>query len=84
MKNLLTIGLPSKGRLKEKAVAFFDDRHRSFGPFTFGQKHGFCSFPNKLDAFLTFLSPKIMLYGSRRGAWRQLLLTGVADSAYVT
>ena len=26
MKNLITIGLPSKGRLKEKAVAFFDDR----------------------------------------------------------
>ena len=25
MKNLITIGLPSKGRLKEKAVAFFDD-----------------------------------------------------------
>jgi len=26
MKNLITIGLPSKGRLKEKAVAFFSDR----------------------------------------------------------
>ena len=26
MNNLITIGLPSKGRLKEKAVAFFDDR----------------------------------------------------------
>ena len=26
MKNLITIGLPSKGRLKEKAVSFFDDR----------------------------------------------------------
>ena len=26
MKNLITIGLPSKGRLKDKAVAFFDDR----------------------------------------------------------
>ena len=26
MKNLITIGLPSKGRLKEKAVTFFDDR----------------------------------------------------------
>ena len=26
MKNLITIGLPSKGRLKEKAVVFFDDR----------------------------------------------------------
>ena len=26
MKNLITIGLPSKGRLKEKAVAFFDSR----------------------------------------------------------
>ena len=26
MKNLITIGLPSKGRLKEKAVAFFDDK----------------------------------------------------------
>ncbi len=24
MKNLITIGLPSKGRLKEKAIAFFD------------------------------------------------------------
>ena len=26
MKNFITIGLPSKGRLKDKAVAFFDDR----------------------------------------------------------
>jgi ATP phosphoribosyltransferase len=26
MKNLITIGLPSKGRLKEKAVIFFDNR----------------------------------------------------------
>jgi len=26
MKNLVTIGLPSKGRLKEKAIAFFDNR----------------------------------------------------------
>jgi len=26
MKNLITIGLPSKGRLKDKSVAFFDDR----------------------------------------------------------
>ena len=25
MKNLITIGLPSKGRLKDKSVAFFDD-----------------------------------------------------------
>jgi ATP phosphoribosyltransferase len=26
MKNLITIGLPSKGRLKDKAEAFFDDK----------------------------------------------------------
>ena len=26
MKNLITIGLPSKGRLKEKAIAFFEDK----------------------------------------------------------
>ena len=26
MKNLITIGLPSKGRLKDKAVAFFEDK----------------------------------------------------------
>jgi ATP phosphoribosyltransferase len=26
MNNLITIGLPSKGRLKDKAVAFFDDK----------------------------------------------------------
>jgi ATP phosphoribosyltransferase len=26
MKNLITIGLPSKGRLKDKAVAFFNDK----------------------------------------------------------
>ena len=25
MKNLITIGLPSKGRLKEKAVTFFEN-----------------------------------------------------------
>ena len=27
MKNLITIGLPSKGRLKDKAVAFFNNRN---------------------------------------------------------
>ena len=26
MKNLITIGLPSKGRLKEKALAFFNNK----------------------------------------------------------
>ena len=26
MKNLITIGLPSKGRLKNKAITFFDDK----------------------------------------------------------
>ena len=26
MKNLITIGLPSKGRLKDKATAFFNDK----------------------------------------------------------
>ena len=26
MKNLITIGLPSKGRLKDKTIAFFDDK----------------------------------------------------------
>ena len=26
MKNLITIGLPSKGRLRDKAIAFFDDK----------------------------------------------------------
>ena len=25
MKNLITIGLPSKGRLKDKAISFFDN-----------------------------------------------------------
>jgi len=26
MKNLITIGLPSKGRLKEKSLAFFNSK----------------------------------------------------------
>ena len=26
MKNLITIGLPSKGRLKDKSIAFFDNK----------------------------------------------------------
>ena len=26
MRNFFTIGLPSKGRLKEKAISFFNDR----------------------------------------------------------
>ena len=26
MKNLITIGLPSKGRLKEKAITFFENK----------------------------------------------------------
>ena len=26
MKDLITIGLPSKGRLKDKSISFFNDR----------------------------------------------------------
>ena len=26
MKDLITIGLPSKGRLKDKAISFFNDK----------------------------------------------------------
>ena len=42
MKNLITIGLPSKGRLKDKSVAFFDDR-------------GLKVLPNKHSLFETVL-----------------------------
>ena len=30
MKDLITIGLPSKGRLKDKAISFFNDRGHKF------------------------------------------------------
>ena len=30
MKDLITIGLPSKGRLKDKAISFFNDRGLKF------------------------------------------------------
>ena len=30
MKDLITIGLPSKGRLKDKAISFFDNNDLKF------------------------------------------------------
>ena len=57
MKNLITIGLPRKGRLKEKAVSFFGDR----GLKTLQsdkERNYFASIENKPDIKIIYLHAK--------------------------
>jgi len=57
MKNLITIGLPSKGRLKEKAVAFFDSR--GFKVLQSNKERNyFATIENKSDIKIIYLHAK--------------------------
>ena len=57
MKNLITIGLPSKGRLKEKSVTFFDDR--GFKVLQNDQERNyFAKIENKSDIKIIYLHAK--------------------------
>jgi ATP phosphoribosyltransferase len=57
MKNLITIGLPSKGRLKDKAVAFFDDRGLKVLQST-KERNYFASIENKPNVKIIYLHAK--------------------------
>jgi len=57
MKNLITIGLPSKGRLKDKAVAFFDDRGLKVLQST-KERNYFASIENQPNVKIIYLHAK--------------------------
>ena len=57
MKNLITIGLPSKGRLKEKAVSFFGDRGLKILQSD-KERNYFASIENKPDIKIIYLHAK--------------------------
>ena len=57
MKNLITIGLPSKGRLKEKAVAFFNDRGLKVLQSS-KERNYFASIENKPNIKIIYLHAK--------------------------
>ena len=57
MKNLITIGLPSKGRLKEKAVSFFGDRGLKILQSN-KERNYFASIENKPDIKIIYLHAK--------------------------
>ena len=57
MKNLITIGLPSKGRLKDKAVAFFDDKGLKILQSD-KERNYFASIKNKSNIKIIYLHAK--------------------------
>ena len=57
MKNLITIGLPSKGRLKDKAVAFFDDKGQKVLQSD-KERNYFASIENKTNIKIIYLHAK--------------------------
>ena len=57
MKDLITIGLPSKGRLKDKAVAFFEDKGLKVLQSD-KERNYFASIENKPDIKIIYLHAK--------------------------
>tara|TARA_Y100000389_G_C17387294_1_gene477805 strand:+ start:569 stop:1246 length:678 start_codon:yes stop_codon:yes gene_type:complete len=57
MKNLITIGLPSKGRLKDKSVAFFDDKGLKVLQSK-KERNYFAKIENKLNIKIIYLHAK--------------------------
>jgi len=57
MKDLITIGLPSKGRLKDKAISFFDDRGLNILQSK-KERNYFGSIENKPNIKIIFLHAK--------------------------
>jgi ATP phosphoribosyltransferase len=57
MKNLITIGLPSKGRLKDKAIAFFDDKGLKILQSD-KERNYFASIKNKSNIKIIYLHAK--------------------------
>ena len=63
MKNLITIGLPSKGRLKDKAISFFNDRGLKILQSE-KERNYFGSIENKNNIKIIFLQDLINLIKS--------------------
>ena len=63
MKNLITIGLPSKGRLKDKAISFFNDRGLKILQNE-KERNYFGTIENKPDIKIIFLQDLINLIKS--------------------
>tara|TARA_B110000438_G_scaffold287762_1_gene320444 strand:+ start:225 stop:902 length:678 start_codon:yes stop_codon:yes gene_type:complete len=57
MKNLITIGLPSKGRLKDNAIAFFDNKGLKVLQSD-KERNYFASIKNKLNIKIIYLHAK--------------------------
>ena len=57
MKNLITIGLPSKGRLKDKSIAFFNDRDLKILQND-KERNYFAKIENKSDIKIIYLHAK--------------------------
>ena len=57
MKDLITIGLPSKGRLKEKSISFFNDRELKIIQSEKGRNY-FGAIENKPNIKIIFLHAK--------------------------
>ena len=57
MKDLITIGLPSKGRLKDKAISFFNERGCKILQSD-KERNYFGSIENKPNAKIIFLHAK--------------------------
>ena len=54
MRDLITIGLPSKGRLKEKSISFFNDRELKIIQSEKGRNY-FGAIENKPNIKIIFL-----------------------------
>ena len=57
MRNLITIGLPSKGRLKDKSISFFNDRGLKILQSE-KERNYFGSIENKSNIKIIFLHAK--------------------------
>ena len=61
MKDLITIGLPSKGRLKDKAMSFFDDKNLKIVQNE-KERNYFGSIENKSNIKIIFLHAKEIIH----------------------
>ena len=57
MKNLISIGLPSKGRLKDKAIAYFEERDLKILQSD-KERNYFASIENKPNIKIIYLHAK--------------------------
>ena len=81
MKDLITIGLPSKGRLKDKAISFFDSSGLKI-LHSKKERNYFGSIENKSHIKIIFLHAKEIIQrlgDGTSGVQRCILRTAVLD-----